>query len=85
MELDAMVARRGGEVLGWAALSRVSARRVYAGVAEVSVYVAARARGQGVGCKLLAGLVAESEREDIWTLSSKLLILYSLGRPNSAS
>ena len=50
-----LVARVGGEVVGWAALSPVSGRCVYGGVAEVSVYVAGRARGRGVGSKLLRG------------------------------
>jgi L-amino acid N-acyltransferase YncA len=65
-----LVARDVGEVTGWAALSRVSARPVYAGAAEVSVYVAAQARGRGVGRLLLAGLIAESERNGIWTLQA---------------
>jgi len=65
-----LVARRSGEVDGWAALSPVSTRRVYAGVAEVSVYVGARARGIGVGRRLLEALVAESERNGIWTLQA---------------
>ena len=55
-------------MLGWAALSPVSGRCVYAGVAEVSVYVAALASGKGVGKTLLRELVAESERAGIWTL-----------------
>jgi L-amino acid N-acyltransferase YncA len=58
------------EVLGWAALSAVSARRVYRGVAEVSVYVAARARGRGVGKALLQALVLESEVNGIWMLQA---------------
>ena len=58
------------KVLGWAALSPVSMRRVYAGVAEVSVYVAAAARGRGVGKALLQALVQESERNGIWTLQA---------------
>ena len=57
-------------VLGWAALSPVSSRRVYAGVAEVSVYVAAAARGRGVGKALLQALVQESEQNGIWTLQA---------------
>jgi phosphinothricin acetyltransferase len=66
-----MVARSdAGDVLGWAALSGVSSRCVYAGVAEVSVYVAQSARGQGVGRKLLAQLIADSEAEGIWTLQA---------------
>lgn len=67
------VARKGEKVLGWAALSPVSARRVYAGVAEVSVYVAAAARGRGVGKQLLTILVEESERQQIWTLQAGIL------------
>ena len=59
-----------GTVLGWAALSPVSSRCVYAGVAEVSVYIAAAARGQGVGRALLAALVAESEQQNLWTLQA---------------
>lgn len=59
-----------GALLGWAALSRVSARRVYAGVAEVSIYVAAAARGRGVGRALLAHLVAAAEQAGIWTLQA---------------
>lgn len=59
-----------GQVLGWAALTPVSGRCVYAGVAEVSVYVADAARGQGLGRKLLAELVAESEQNGIWTLQA---------------
>jgi phosphinothricin acetyltransferase len=63
-----LVARLGGRVVGWAALSPVSRRACYAGVAEVSVYVAADARGRGVGRALLTAEIAESERQGIWTL-----------------
>lgn len=65
-----LIAREGEQALGWAALSPVSTRRVYAGVAEVSVYVAASARGQGVGKQLLRMLIEESERHQIWTLQA---------------
>jgi L-amino acid N-acyltransferase YncA len=65
-----LVARSRGEVLGWAALSPVSRRRVYRGVAEVSVYVSARARRKGMGMALLAALIESSEREGIWTLQA---------------
>lgn len=65
-----LVARSGDEVLGWAALSPVSSRRVYAGVAEASIYVAARAQGRGIGSALLAALVEASEREGVWTLQA---------------
>lgn len=60
----------GGRVAGWAALSAVSARRVYAGVAEVSVYVGAAYRGRGLGRALLSALVRESEAAGIWTLQA---------------
>lgn len=62
------VARRHGQIVGWAALSAVSRRVCYAGVAEVSVYVSAGARGQGVGRTLLNTIVHESERHGFWTL-----------------
>ena len=64
------VADRAGAVLGFAALSPVSARKVYAGVAEVSVYVSQAARGAGVGAALLRELVAASEAAGIWTLQA---------------
>ena len=63
-------AREGEQILGWAALSPVSGRRVYAGVVEVSVNVAAAARGSGIGKALLRMLIEESERHQIWTLQA---------------
>lgn len=65
-----LVVRVGDEVLGWTALSAVSRRAVYAGVAEFSIYVAERARGRGMGAALLKALIDSSEREGIWTLQS---------------
>ncbi|MDT5263326.1 MAG: hypothetical protein QOC61_2330 [Acidobacteriota bacterium] len=62
----------GGVVAGWAALSPVSARKVYAGVAEVSVYVAEEFRGARVGRKLLEALIEESEAEGLWTLQASI-------------
>ena len=59
-----------GSLVGWAALSPVSGRCVYAGVAEVSVYVAGGAQGHGVGQALLERLVAESETAGLWTLQA---------------
>jgi phosphinothricin acetyltransferase len=59
-----------GTVLGWCALSPVSRREVYAGVCEESVYVAAAARGRGVGRALLEAMVRESEAAGIWTLQT---------------
>ena len=65
-----LVARAGETVLGWAALSPVSTRRVYAGVAEVSIYIADEARGKGVGRVLLKALIEHSEQNGIWTLQA---------------
>lgn len=65
-----LVADVDGAVVGWAALSPTSKRHVYRGVAEVSVYVAASARGRGVGRALLAALVETSEAAGIWTLQA---------------
>lgn len=65
-----LVARVNGQVVGWAALSPVSARRIYAGVAEESVYISESARGQGVGKKLLSTLVELSEQNGFWTLQA---------------
>ena len=64
------VAEEGGQVRGWAALSPVSDRCAYAGVAEVSVYVAAARRGLGVGARLLDHLIRASEEAGIWTLQA---------------
>ncbi len=57
-------------VAGWAALTPVSGRCVYAGVTEISVYVHEDYRGKGVGAALLQKLITESEKENIWTLQS---------------
>jgi phosphinothricin acetyltransferase len=65
-----MVAKGDGIILGWAALTGVSERCVYAGVAEVSVYVSGKARGKGVGKQLLQKLIEESEANNIWTLQA---------------
>jgi phosphinothricin acetyltransferase len=65
-----LVARRDGQSLGWVALSPVSSRCVYSGVAEVSIYVAASARGQSIGKALLQAAVAASEKSGIWTLQA---------------
>ncbi len=65
-----LVARDGDEVLGWAALTPVSDRCVYGGVAELGVYVAASARGKGIGKALLTALAEESENAGYWTLQA---------------
>ena len=67
-----LVATDGEHVVAWAALTPVSARRVYAGVAEVSVYVSSNRRGRGVGKSLLEALVTESETNMIWTLQASI-------------
>lgn len=64
------VAEAGGAVVGWAACSPTSDRCVYAGVLELSVYVAAAARGRGVGSALLGALVASTEAAGVWTLQT---------------
>lgn len=65
-----LVASSGCEVLGWAALSPVSSRRVYAGVTEVSVYIASAAQGKGIGRALLTALIQSAEAAGIWTLQA---------------
>ena len=67
-----LVLRDGERVLGWAALSPVSKRKVYRGVAEVTVYVAEQARGQGIGRALLESLIAAAEANGIWTLQASI-------------
>lgn len=57
-------------IVGWAALTPVSGRCVYAGVAEVSVYVDEQYRGKGYGSKLLQALITESETHNLWTLQA---------------
>jgi L-amino acid N-acyltransferase YncA len=63
-----LIATDGNNILGWAALSPVSSRCVYGGVAEVSVYVSKSAWGKQIGKKLLLSLINESEKNGIWTL-----------------
>jgi L-amino acid N-acyltransferase YncA len=65
-----LVFLQGDQVKGWAALTPVSGRCVYAGVAEVSVYIDAGSRGQGIGKTLLKKLITESETNGLWTLQA---------------
>ena len=67
-----LLALEGGEVVGWACLSEVTSRCVSRGVAETSVYVAAAARGRGVGLSLLNAFVEESEAAGYWTLQARI-------------
>ena len=63
-----LVARVAGAVAGWAALSPVSARKAYAGVAEASIYVSGKAQRKGIGTALQEELNRQSETHGIWTL-----------------
>lgn len=65
-----LVAEKNDVIAGWAALSPVSSRCVYGGVAEVSVYISAQSRGQGVGRLLMQHLIMESEKAGFWTIQS---------------
>ena len=72
LQIARLVMREGEKVLGWAALSPVSKRNVYRGVAELTVAVTESARGQGLGRALLEALIDESERNGIWTLQAAI-------------
>lgn len=65
-----LIAEHEQKIVGWAALSPVSSRCVYAGVAEVSVYVSAKHRGNKIGSQLLNKLIQESEKNGFWTLQA---------------
>ncbi|HBB87476.1 MAG TPA: N-acetyltransferase [Blastocatellia bacterium] len=67
-----LVAVSDGQVIGWAVLGRISSRAVYAGEAEVSLYIAAGKRGLGVGRALLQRLITDSEANGIWTLQANV-------------
>lgn len=68
-----LVAKSGEEILGWAALSPVSSRCVYAGVAELSIYIANKFRGKKVGTALLEEIIKRSEENGYWTLQSGII------------
>lgn len=65
-----LVAESEGEALGWAALAPTSTRHVYRGVARSAFYVAATARGHGIGRSLMDALIARAERDGIWTIEA---------------
>ena len=75
----ARLAARGeqGQLLGWTALSPVSARAAYRGVAEHSIYIHQAARGQGIGRALLLRLLAEAQANGIWTIQTAIFALNS--------
>lgn len=70
MKSPRLVAFSDHHILGWAALSAVSNRCVYEGVAEVSIYIRSSEQGKGIGTQLLQELIRQSESEGIWTLQS---------------
>lgn len=70
LKICRLVAYVDSKIIGWAALTPVSDRHVYTGVAEVSVYVSDEYKGQKVGTRLLEKLIIESEKHGIWTLQA---------------
>jgi len=73
LQAPRLVSLEEGRVTGWAALTPVSRRDCYRGVAEVSVYVARAARGHGVGKALLGELVRQADEAGIWTIQAGIL------------
>jgi len=67
-----IIAKMAGKTVGWAALSNVSGRCVYSGVAEVSIYVDPDYHGQGIGNNLMKALTEEAETSNIWTLQASI-------------
>jgi len=65
-----IVCMDGDNVLGWAAISRVSTRKVYRGVGELSLYVVPENQGQGIGKMLMKEIIVESEKAGFWTLQA---------------
>ncbi|HLA43968.1 MAG TPA: GNAT family N-acetyltransferase [Aggregatilineales bacterium] len=72
LESCRLLAKQQDSIVGWAAFSPVSRRKVYAGVVEHSIYIASPVRGQGVGKILLNALIDASEREGIWTIQTSI-------------
>ena len=68
-----LVVRSGDNILGWGALSVTSSRYVYAGVAEVSIYIGEKYKSQGIGKALLTNLISVSEENGFWTLQSGII------------
>lgn len=74
-----LVYESDGKVLGWAAISPISGRLIYKGVAELSIYIDKDSRGRGIGTNLLKRIIWDSESHGIWSLQS------SISEENSAS
>lgn len=70
-----LVAECNEAIIGWIALSPVSSRCVYKGVAEVSIYIKKEYRGNHIGEMLMQKLFTESEKEGYWTLQSGIIEL----------
>ena len=72
LKIARLVFRKGNQVVGWAALSPVSNRYVYRGVAELTISITEQSRGQGIGRALLEALIEQSERNGIWMLQAAI-------------
>jgi L-amino acid N-acyltransferase YncA len=72
MACGRLVALMDDAVVGWAALSETSTRECYVGVAEVSIYIAEAARGQGVGKALMRDLIRQADAASVWTLQASI-------------
>lgn len=75
-----LIAKIGNEIVGWAALTAYSHRRVYSGVAEASLYIGRDHRGQGIGSQLMEALIQCSEENFFWTLQADIIAENSLSR-----
>jgi phosphinothricin acetyltransferase len=70
LKLCRIVAVSAGTLTGWCALNGISSRKVYSGVAEISIYISDKFKKQGIGTMLLEKLITESEKEGFWTLQA---------------
>ncbi len=69
-----IVVKEAGRIVGWAALQPISSKKALAGVAELSIYLGASSRGKGIGSRLMAYVIAESEANGFWTLQSGVFL-----------
>nr|WP_319488678.1 GNAT family N-acetyltransferase [uncultured Caproiciproducens sp.] len=72
-EICRYVCEQDGKVVGWAALSPVSSRCIYSGVAEINIYVINKLKHQGIGTLLLNRIVEMSEKNGIWSLQANIM------------